>query len=64
MELIRVSQSTGIVGVAVNIGPPPGVSVAVGVSGDVVGVGDEGTGVDVREGGSVGPDTFISTNHG
>jgi hypothetical protein len=29
-----------------------------------VGVGDDGTGVDVGEGGSVGPDTLISTNQG
>lgn len=67
LELVKVSQSfVTDVGVAVNIDPPPGVdvSVAVGTPDVMVGVGDEGTSVGVSEGGSVGPDTLISTNHG
>ena len=67
LELVKVSQSFVMdVGVAVNIDPPPGVdvSVAVGTPDVMVGVGDDGAGVDVGEGGSVGPDTLISTNQG
>lgn len=69
-ELVKVSQSTGMMGVAVcEAGGGGGnsgvdVSVAVGTSGVMVGVGDEGTSVGVSEGGSVGPDTLISTNQG
>ena len=75
MEFVKVSQSPGMTGgVAVRIGVVPvGVIVAgdsVGVGewpgspGVKVGVGDKGGNVGVSEGGSVGPDTVISTNHG
>lgn len=78
--LVKVSQSPGTagVGVALIVGggestvgvavTPSGVMLGVGEllgsAGVNVGVGDEGGREGVRDGGSVGPETTISTNHG
>ena len=70
MRLVKVSQSSGMMGVAVGVADTGGgkfevgVDVTVGTSDVIVGVGEDGSGVGVSEGGSVGPDTLISTNQG
>ena len=70
MRFVKVSQSPGMMGVAVAVSEAGGgkfevgVDVAVGKSEVIVGVGEDGGGVGVSEGGSVGPDTLISTNQG
>lgn len=68
MRLVKVSQSSGMMGVAVSDAGGGKFDVEVGVAVDasvvMVGVGEGGIGVGVREGGSVGPDTTISTNQG
>jgi hypothetical protein len=69
--LVNTSHPAGIVGVAVQVGVavgPLGVTLGVGElpgsPGVNVGVGEEGGRVGVSEGGRVGPETTISTNHG